>query len=179
MLNRLEKTINRYRMVKGGDRILAAVSGGKDSAVLLHLLAKAKESLGISLIALHINLGIGSYSENCYRAAVKLAELLGVPIITVDLEELGIPIPKLIGLTSRNPCSICGTVKRYLMNFAAVSLGASSVATGHNLDDVMHFILKTFLLGDMDQLVKLKPSTEVLGGLAVAKIKPLVELSGR
>ena len=179
MLGRVEKTVARYQMVRPGDLVLAAVSGGKDSASLLHLLSRLREKLGFRLKGLHIDLGIGEYSKRCRKAAEALSEALKIPALTIDLEELGIPIPKLAKYSRKGMCSICGTVKRYLMNFSALAVGAASVATGHILDDAVHLALKVFLTSEPSQLAVLRPAVERFEGLAVAKIKPLIEVSGK
>nr|WP_245521878.1 TIGR00269 family protein [Staphylothermus hellenicus] len=170
------RTIKRYNLIRKGDRVLLGLSGGKDSVVLAHILSKLRESIGFKLYLAHINLGIGEYSEKNAEVAKKISEKTNAPLIILDLRKiLGVGIPELALKTRRPPCSVCGVVKRYLLNALAVELKANSIATGHNLDDMATFILKEFLVQNLEQIPKLAPRIEGVKDYLVAKIKPLYE----
>ncbi len=170
-------TIRRYGMLGEGDLVLVAVSGGKDSAALLGVLQSLREEFKYDLIALHIDLGIGEYSRRSRESAVKLAEYLGVPALVIDLKEvLGAGIPELSRKSRRPPCSVCGLVKRYVINAAAVELGASKVALGHNADDLLSYSMKSFINQDLEAISKLGPKTESLSEVAVGRVRPLYEV---
>ncbi|MCE4620672.1 MAG: tRNA 2-thiocytidine biosynthesis TtcA family protein [Desulfurococcales archaeon] len=133
---KVERTIEKYKMLGGGDRVVAAVSGGKDSATLLSTLSRLREKMGFELYAFHIDLGIGDYSVESRKAAVELARRLGVPLVVFSLrEELGYGVPEAAMRLRRPACSVCGIFKRYLYNAVGVELGAK-IATGHNADDL-------------------------------------------
>ena len=178
-VKRVKDAINRYKMAKRGDKILVAVSGGKDSNSLLHVLSNISEDLGIEIFALHIDLKIGEYSKESRKAVEKLVKELNVRCVIIDSEvHLGFTLYDLLRLYSwRSPCSICGVVRRYLMNLVANAIGAKAIATGHHLDDIAPYVVKSFLLQDWRQLYKLRPRTDPLDNLAPPRIKPLVELS--
>ncbi len=74
-------------------------------------------------------------------------------------------------------CSICGVIKRYVMNKIALDLGVDAIATGHNLDDLAQFIFSALFGGRADELRKLTLYTPSESGF-VARIKPLGMLSG-
>jgi len=172
--SKVERTIRRYRMAGKGDLIVAALSGGKDSSTLLSTLARAGEKIGFKVVGFHIDLGIGGYSEASRRTAERLAEAVGVPLVVYSLpEELGEGVPGLARRLRRPPCSVCGTVKRYLYNAAAIESGARALATGHNADDIAAFALKNFLVQDLEAIRKLAPTTPGIPGLAAARIRPL------
>ncbi len=172
--SKVERAMRRYKMVREGDLVLAAVSGGKDSATLLGVLQSLSEKMGFRLIAFHVDLGIGEYSRASRRAAEDLARILGVPLAVFSVpEELGYGIPEMAFRLRRPPCSVCGAVKRYLYNAAAIEAGADSMATGHNADDIVAFALKNFMVQDLESIGKLAPVTPGIPGLAARRIRPL------
>jgi len=171
--SKVERAVERFKMVKRGDRILAALSGGKDSSTMVYILSKLSEKMGFELTALHIDLGIPSYSEHARRAAEEVAKYAGVELVVFDMRKvLGVGVPELAKRIGRPYCSVCGTVKRYIINAAAVELGANAVALGHNADDMAVYALKAFADQDLRTLAKMGPKTEGVEG-GVARIRPL------
>src|SRR5512143_495865 len=57
LFDRVRRTIDRYRLLEKGDRVIVGVSGGVDSMVLLHLLNACRETFDLSLIIAHVNHG--------------------------------------------------------------------------------------------------------------------------
>src|SRR6185295_5662465 len=103
------------------ERILVAVSGGKDSLALWDILLK----LGYRADALYVDLGIGGYSEQSHAKVTKFAEAVaGSHKTTLHLhtvkQEAGAGIKELAQLIHRPTCSTCGTIKRYQFNRVAV-----------------------------------------------------------
>jgi len=171
------KTIERYRLVERGCRILVAVSGGKDSTALLHILSALSKQLGFEVIALHIDLGIGEYSKKARVVVEKLCKDLGVPLVLLDLKEMiGAGITDLVAKSKRPACSLCGLVKRYLMNVTAFELKAHAIALGHHLDDLLPYIVKNFVLQNLSEIGKLGPKTESRE-VFIGRIRPLYEVS--
>ncbi|MEB3860085.1 MAG: MoaD/ThiS family protein, partial [Desulfurococcales archaeon] len=147
--SKIRRALKRYGMVSRGDLVLVAISGGKDSSTLLGALAKLSRELGFSLLGFHIDLGIGDYSRRSLEASKLLAERAGVPMAVVSVAEItGMTIPELASKARRPVCSVCGLVKRYLINAAAVEAGASAVALGHNADDIIAYNMKSFIAQD-------------------------------
>ena len=168
---KVRETVGKYGMLKRGEKVAVAVSGGKDSASLLFALHKTFPDL--SLTALHLNLGIPEYSEECEEKFWKLVERVGVKGVVYDLrEELGITIPDLQEVHGRL-CSPCGTIKRYLLNKLAWEGGFNKLATGHHLDDTAEVLFHLYLQGDSQQLVRLKPVSPSTHPKLVTKVKPL------
>lgn len=171
---RVKRTIERYGMFEKGSRVAVAVSGGKDSVALLHALWRLKDELGIELTAITIDLGIAGHSDRYIPISKRICEKLGVACRVVDLRgEYGFAVDELKGLR-RSVCSLCGAVKRYVLNKEARELGAHVLATAHNLDDFLATLLQAYIRGDLRALAKLKPYLPGEGKL-VAKAKPLVE----
>ncbi len=175
----MKRTLEKYGMVKPGRLVLAAISGGKDSAALLGLMARLSRVMGFRVAGVHIDLGIGEYSKRSREAAARLAEQVGVPLAILDLRELtgGYGVTELARMARRPPCSVCGMVKRYLINVAGLEACADAVALGHNADDMAVYALKSFLTQDLEAIPKLGPKTESIPGLAVGRIRPLYSVS--
>lgn len=178
----VEKAIRRKKMLAPEDRVMVAVSGGKDSLVLWDLLAR----LGYDVTGLHIELGIGEYSSVSHEKTAAFAEARGLELITVDVSETyGMGIPQLALHTGRVACSGCGLSKRYVMNREAAERGFDVVATGHNLDDEAATLLGNVLRWQTGYLARQSPvmdGTTLAGGDSVAlvkKVKPLYTLTER
>jgi tRNA(Ile)-lysidine synthase TilS/MesJ len=82
---RVKKTVEEFKMFPENASVGVAVSGGKDSAALLHALRKAYP--GVRFAALHINLGIPEYSEHCQFKVEKLVDMLDVELYVFNLSE--------------------------------------------------------------------------------------------
>jgi len=171
----VKRAIRRHRMLAPGERVLVAVSGGKDSIALWEVLHR----FGYETAGLHIQLGIGDYSERALEVTRRFAEERGLPLYVVDLKEAyRLAIPELAELTRRRACSVCGLTKRYVMNRVAVEEGFDAVATGHNLDDEASVLLGNVLHWQTDALVRQGPVLPAKEKLA-KRIKPLYLLTER
>jgi len=169
----VRRTLQRYRMLRPEDRVLVAVSGGKDSLALWEVLSR----LGYETAGLHIQLGIGEYSRRSREVTERFARERGLPLRVVDLHETyGLGVPDLARLLNRVPCSGCGLSKRYLINRIAHEEGFTAVATGHNLDDESATMLGNLLHWQMDALPRQSPVLEAGEGL-VRRVKPLFLMS--
>ncbi|MEM0173235.1 MAG: TIGR00269 family protein [Sulfolobaceae archaeon] len=174
--SRVQRTIEKYKMISKNDVVAVAVSGGKDSTTLLHVLHKLSNKMGFEIIGLNIDLGIDGgyeYSKKSTEIARKNFEMLGIKYRIIRLkEEFGFGIDDTKNKTSRPVCSTCGIVKRYLLNRFAKEMGANVLATGHNLNDIAQFILAGYVNGDVNNLSKLSPVLPAEFGF-IKKIKPL------
>lgn len=178
--DQVAKAIKSQKMFGKDDRILVAVSGGKDSLALWDILLK----LGYRADALYVNLGIGTYSEESYRKVTKFAEAVaathGAKLLTHTVEaEQGAGIKELAQLIHRPTCSTCGTIKRYQFNRAAVVHDYDVMATGHNLDDEAARLLGNVLHWQEEYLDKQGPSLPASVEGFAKKVKPLYRLSER
>ncbi len=167
----IERAIESEKMLGRGERILVAVSGGKDSLALWDVLA----DLGHDTTGLYVGLGIGAYSELSHAKVVAFATRRGLPlrVITLDEEAGGLGVPVVAGLTRRPPCSACGTMKRHWFDAAAVEGGFDVLATGHNLDDEAARLLGNVLRWQTDHLARQRPVLETTHPRFVRKVKPL------
>ena len=169
------RAIDDHDMIQPGDRVLVAVSGGKDSLALWDLLV----ALGYEAEGMTIGLGIGDYSEASTAAAVAYAESRGLPLRRIHLRaDYGYDIPTAAAVTRRVPCSSCGMSKRHLIDAAALDGGFDVVATGHNLDDEAAVLLGNVLHWQTEYLGRQVPVLPARDGFP-RKVKPLVRLSER
>lgn len=172
----VQKTVDTEKMLSKDDRVLVAVSGGKDSFTLWEALHR----LGYSTTGYHIVLGIGDYSPVAREKVEGYAKGQGLPLIITDLkEEYDFNIPELALHTPRVPCSACGLSKRYLMNRTALEAGFTVLATGHNLDDAAATLLGNLLHWQTEQIGRMRPAMEATHAKLVRTVKPLVRLTER
>jgi len=172
------KTIERYRLLRGVEKVLVALSGGKDSLVLLRVLSKYKSVLGVEITGVHIDLGLGEYSEESRRVVLESCRDLGLECYIISLKELlDYTLLELLEKTKRPPCSLCGLLKRYILNTAAIEWNFNAVATGHHLDDILVYRLREMLIGQREsEVLKLAPITRGVQGLYATRIRPLYEV---
>ncbi|MBM3470714.1 MAG: adenine nucleotide alpha hydrolase family protein [Armatimonadetes bacterium] len=172
----VHRALTTQRMLRPEERILVAVSGGKDSLALWEVLLRR----GDDTTGLHINLGIGDYSRESRARTEEFARARGARLFVADLrEEYGMDIGTLAEASGRSPCSACGLSKRYLFNKMARDGGFTAVATGHNLDDEAAVLLGNLLHWNMDQLARQAPVLEQTHPHLVRRVKPLYRTSER
>lgn len=169
------KAIADHDMFTADDKILVAVSGGKDSLAVWDILGE----LGYHADGLYLGLGIGEYSPTSQGYAERFAAERGLRLITVDLRtEFGYDIPTASRATGRAPCSACGLSKRHLFDTVAAERGYDVIVTGHNLDDEAAVLFGNTLRWDVDYLARQLPVLPAAGGF-LRKAKPLVRLTER
>jgi uncharacterized protein (TIGR00269 family) len=166
-------------MLQFDDRIAVAVSGGKDSLTLLNLLVKLERHFPRSRIsAISVDEGIKGYRDEALEIARKACERLGVEQVVVSYHDLfGTTIDELTELhLGQTPCSYCGVFRRKAINRAAVMIGATKIATAHNLDDEVQTILLNMLHGDPWRAMRSGPVLRDPRRKFLTRIKPLCEI---
>ena len=137
LMGLMRRCIDDYNMVRDGDRIAVGVSGGKDSLVLLQLLAGLRSYLGkdFSLVAVTIDMGLGMD----YSGVAELCRKLDVPYTIINTEIAPIIFDY---RREKNPCSMCAKMRRGALNQAILDLGCNKLALGHHYDDAV----ETFMM---------------------------------
>ena len=138
LLSPTRKCIRDYQMLSPRDRVVAGVSGGKDSLALLRLLAELREHSSVPFELMAVTLDLG-YEEMDFSPVADLCAQLQVPytIQKTQIREIIFDIRK-----EENPCALCAKMRRGILNDAALALGANKVALGHHYDDA----IETFML---------------------------------
>lgn len=181
---RVQRTINKGKMLREDDRIAVAVSGGKDSAVLLDVLSRIeKEFPRTELIPLTIDEGIRGYRDRALEAAHELCLKLGLTLEVRTFKDLFGRSLDWIVENRMNPstgaCSYCGVLRRRALNVAALELKADVVVTGHNLDDEAQTIIMNIVRGDSRRIARASRSRSLPIPGFVPRVKPIKELSER
>jgi len=148
--SKIKQTISKYKLFNKKEKIVVALSGGKDSTSILYVLNK----LGYNVQGLLIDLYLGEWSKIHNENMTRFCLGLNVPLTIVDLKKemgQGICFIKAVLKKEKNltGCSVCGTVKRWILNKWARKLGADKLVTGHNLDDEAQNVLMNFLKGNV------------------------------
>ncbi|MDN5363610.1 MAG: tRNA-5-methyluridine54 2-sulfurtransferase [Eubacteriales bacterium] len=173
-LNQVARSIKKFKMLFPGERVLVAVSGGKDSLALWDALL----SLGYDAEGVHVDVGLGEYSVGSREACQKFAVSRGAKLYVFSvMDTYGVSMREIAARNRRVPCSVCGTVKRYLMNRLVQETGHRVVATGHNLDDEAAALFGNILRWQEGYLARQYPHLPSSHSGFPARIKPLVRLS--
>lgn len=168
----VEKGIRRQKLFTHDDKILVAISGGKDSLALMLELSL----LGYDVTGLHIDLAVPNSSEAARAAVEAFCERHGFPLIIKNMVDEGLAIPLVKERLKRPICSACGKIKRHYFNKVALEGGFSVMATGHNLDDEIARLFSNVLRWDTAYLADQGPALPETEGFA-RKVKPFWRLS--
>ncbi len=179
---RVKRTIRQNKLLDKRDKVAVALSGGKDSMVLLKILHKiSKKAPNSKLIAISVDEGT-IYRNNGLLVSEKFCKELGVEHHLYKFKkEFKRTLPEIMKKVSKldrkaPSCSYCGVLRRKLLNDKALELKATKIATGHNLDDEAQTALMNFIRADYDRMARSGAFVGVIKNKKfVPKIKPLRE----
>lgn len=163
------RCVEDYRMIAPGDKVAVGVSGGKDSLVLLRLLAGLREYMDFSLEAVTIDMGLGmdfsAIEELCrtWEVPYKLVHTQIGPIIFDYRKE-------------KNPCSMCSKMRRGALNQAILEDDCHILALGHHYDDAVETFLMSLLFEG--RISCFQPVTE-LTRTGITQIRPMLYIHER
>ncbi|MBI5390481.1 TIGR00269 family protein [Candidatus Woesearchaeota archaeon] len=173
------KTIKKYGLFKQGDKVCIAASGGKDSLAVLYCSMKYCREHKIDFFALAIDEGIAEYRDHTLEDLKYFCKMHEIPLHVLSFKQrFGATLDqikeKAITQYNKKPCTVCGIFRRTLLNRGARELGATKLATGHNMDDESQSLLMNLLLGNMRHNASLGPMTGLHDNPRfVARVKPL------
>jgi tRNA-5-methyluridine54 2-sulfurtransferase len=204
-----ERAIEKYKMFNRDERILVAVSGGKDSLSLWDVLLQ----LGYQADGLYISLGINdpapysdeslertraflehakkrieawkqvakSDEETILQSAQVMPYIPTLHVVDV-VETYGKTIPEIARAKARGqgrPCAACGLTKRYIMNRLGHDKGYAVLATGHNLDDEVAVLFQNTLRWQTGYLARQAPVLPASHEGLIRKVKPFSRIYER
>lgn len=181
---KVRKTIRRYGLFGDSESIVVATSGGKDSLSLLHYLhGLSRRVPGWRVSALLVDEGIKNYREHTISDFLRVVSERGIPYKIVSFKEyFGYTLDEIVEIGRKRglpykPCSYCGVFRRYLLNKVSREMGASALATAHNLDDTVQTFLLNIIRNSWDRVARLGPITGIIEHpLFVKRVKPFIEL---
>jgi uncharacterized protein (TIGR00269 family) len=161
--------------VREGDRVGIALSGGKDSTVLLYLLhALLSHQKDVELCALTVDEGICGYREHSLLSAREHTGLLGIPHRVLRFEDVaGATLDRLVKGREEQSCTLCGLLRRKALLRLAREEEISVVATGHCLNDEAQTVLMNAFRGDLPYLLRTSGEDRRF----IPRIKPLRTVS--
>lgn len=174
---KIKRTINSNRLVKRGEKIAVAVSGGKDSSLLLYYIYNIGRKRNLKVEAIFVDEGIKGYrgpkniKNLCKKSGIKLHVVSFKKEFGKSLDEILKPKKR------KKACTYCGVFRRYLLNKEARRIKANKLAIGHNLDDEAQSILTNYIKGDIKRSIRLGARAWVIEDERfVPRIKPLREI---
>ena len=164
LMGLVRRCVEDYNMISPGDKVAVGVSGGKDSLVLLQLLAGLRQYSDFELEAITIDMGLGMD----YSGVEEFCRKLEVPY-TIVKTQIG---PIIFDhRKEKNPCSMCSKMRRGALNQAILDRGIRKIALGHHYDDAVEtFVMSLIYEG---RISCFQPVTE-LDRMGVTQIRPML-----
>lgn len=168
-VKKIKDTIERYDMLRGGERVLAAVSGGPDSVAMLMVLADLRNLLGIEIVVGNIDHGIrGAESERDSRFVKELAKSLDLEFVHEKMD-----LAKKLG--DKMSVEEKAREKRYgFLAARASEKRCDVIATGHTLDDQAETVLMRVVTGTSPFAISGIPPVRDESGIKI--IRPLIRV---
>ncbi len=171
LMGLMRRCIDDYDMIQAGDKIAVGVSGGKDSVVLLRLLAalRAYFNKPFELAAVTIDMGLGMD----YTPIADLCKQIDVPFHIIKTEIAPIIFEH---RKEKNPCSMCAKMRRGALNQAILDLGYHKLALGHHYDDAVETFVMSLLFEG--RISCFQPVTD-LDRTGIVQIRPMLYIHER
>lgn len=166
-LKRAGRTINKYGMISGGDRVAVAISGGKDSIALLEVLSLRRAHIPVDyeVMAVHVSVESVECGFNRERAEALCSEL-GVPFHYIEA-----PFP---GDEKKSVCASCAIARRNALFRFCDRHSCNRLAFGHNLDDAAETLLMNMVFGST--ISGISPSLNIFSG-RLRIVRPLIQMT--
>lgn len=178
--SQVKQTIREEELVDGDETIAVGLSGGKDSGVMLQILADVfGERPDITIEAVCVHEGIERYRTESVETAKEMCDRLDIPIHVVEYEEeYDVTMDEImVKQPEMHSCSYCGVLRRDAINRKVREIDADKLAVGHNMDDEVQSAIMNLLRGDVSRLARMGAKThKVPSDQFVRRIKPLREV---
>src|SRR3989338_7139054 len=174
--NKVFKTIRQFELIEKEENLGVALSGGKDSLTVLHILNRLpKQNPKIRINAVAIDEGIEGYRDKTLEKAREFCDKNNIKLHVFSYkEEFGLALDEMLKILDVKPCTICGIFRRYLLNKKSRELGFTKIATGHNLDDEAQSILMNQMKNNIGASARLGPKVGLANDVKFSqRIKPL------
>ena len=169
MMGLVRRCVEDYNMISPGEKIAVGVSGGKDSLVLLQLLAGLREYSDFQLEAVTIDMGLGMD----YTPVREFCQGLQVPYTVVQTQIGPIIFDH---RKEKNPCSMCSKMRRGALNQAILDHGIRKIALGHHYDDAVETFVMSLLYEG--RISCFQPVTD-LDRTGIIQIRPMLYIHER
>ncbi len=181
LLAHIRRTVERYDLLRPGDRVVVGVSGGPDSLCLLHLLVQLQEPYRLALHVAHLNHRLrGAEAEADAAFVARLAADWGLPCTVEEVDVAAHAQARRLSIEEA-----ARQVRYTFLARVAHRIGTTTIAVGHNADDqtetvLMHFLRGSGLAGLRGMLPKTPLGEMRLGAPLPAPdlvlIRPLLEV---
>jgi len=150
----LETAVSDYQMINPGDHVLAGLSGGKDSSMLIRLLARKKiqTTNDFRLSAVFVKMGFANDDE-ISEYLRDFSKNLGVQYFEIERS-----LEKIMATEKKQACYLCSRTRRLALFDLADEIGANTIAFGHHRDDfVQTFLMNLFFNGSLEAMKPVNP----------------------
>ncbi len=165
------RTICDYRLIRENDHILVAVSGGKDSWSLLHLLLHFQKVSPVTfqITAITIDPGFPDFNTQAIHQTYQRFSSLNWQVIRTNIADT----IERSNETGKNPCAFCARLRRGALYRIARETGCNTVALGHHADDAVETVFISSLFEGT--MVSMPPRLSVASG-KLTLIRPLIRI---
>ncbi len=157
--------VNRYELIKEGDKIGVCISGGKDSMLMAKCMQEIQRH-GIMNFELEFIVMDPGYNPINRQMIINNAKLLNIPIHIFETD-----IFNSVANVDDHPCYLCARMRRGYLYKEARKLGCNKIALGHHFDDVIETILMGMLYGA--QIQTMMPKLHSTNHPGMELIRPL------
>ncbi len=174
------RTVRKFRLFTKEDTLCFAMSGGKDSMAAAYVLSRIGKKQRQRMFAIGVDEGVKGYRELQLKDMKSFCEVLGIEYrIFTFLEEYGKTNEELMAIARKRgvditQCTLCGILRRRILNREARRLGATKMVVGHNLDDESQTALMNLFKGSVELMARLGPASGASAHEGfIPRIKPL------
>lgn len=169
LIRTIKRTSETYQLLEPGDRIMVALSGGKDSYSMLVLLDRLVRSLPfeVRLIAVHLDQRQPGYDG---APLLQWLEQFGAEFEILSEDTYSVVVDHVTG--GATYCSMCSRLRRGILYTAAERLGCNKIALGHHRDDTLEtFLMNLIYAGKLQAM----PAAYTTDDGRFRVIRPLIE----